>query len=97
METEQNPESVDSILKKNKNFLTILFIVGVGIFYWTQIHPTDIRKNCAISAENEATTMCQQKQAEYPGLCVPTYGTSTTYHINDYNQQYASCLAENGL
>lgn len=97
METNQSSQSLDEILKKNKNFLTILLILGVGIFYWTQLRPENIKKGCAVSAGNSAVSMCQEEQAANPGFCPPTYGTSTTYRTDDYDKQYANCLAENGL
>lgn len=83
--------------KQHKSAIIALCIVGGLIYYFGYMQPANIREQCARSAERGAISMCQERNAQYQGACTPTFGTSTTYLISDYNAQYAQCLTENGV
>lgn len=62
----------------------LLVILGSGIFYWFQIRPSEIRKECS-----KETKIRVQQEEDAPGE--PNY---TSKQVNNW---YRICLIEHGL
>ena len=82
-------------LKKNWIIILILLLIA-GWFYWFQLRPVIIRKNCysvAMSAEAELSELIKAAMSlnrDTPVESIPASG-------KDKNNIYRSCLIEHGL
>ena len=60
------------IIKEYKIIIIIGLVLFVSVFYWFQIRPSNIRKNC-IKEINYANLGAQYVQGKYK-TCLATYG-----------------------
>lgn len=52
-------------IKENKKIVIIIFVIILGIFYWFQIRPIIIKKNCSVAKVTiSADTGVTKEQAE---------------------------------
>lgn len=75
-------------LKENWFKLSVLVLItvfGLVTIYWSQIRPSNIRKQCEKLAVDYAT-----EQA-------PSWADEGSYEINDYETAYRVCLRQKGI
>lgn len=99
------------LLKANKVLIVVVLMI-VGWFYWFQLRPSEIRKNCAKESVDKARSLvtsnyqkildeCQSNQ--YRSDC-NTEKNNLSYQQRDprykqegYESYYSRCLQERGL
>jgi len=75
-------------INKNKNTIiitTIILVLIMGIFYWFELRPSNIKKGCAIWAIDKAINQ------------YGNYGDSKKYQPAVYDDYFERCLREKGL
>lgn len=73
-----------------KNILIVLVVVLIGFgFYWFQVRPSEIKKNCIKEIESTSGgTAYQQFLKETGGI---------NLELPEVGGKYKACLARNGL
>jgi len=79
--------------------LAVLFLLslGIGLFYWYEWRPSEIKKECVNMAKEKATKLLKTR-SELSGY--NKYDDEIKkglYLRDDYEALYQNCLRENGL
>lgn len=83
---------------KNKNYIILALLILAELFYWFQIRPTRIRKNCSFGATTKARENLKI-EADKPGGWgdLEKSALRGQYRQTDYLIYFSGCLNENGL
>jgi hypothetical protein len=87
-------------LSKYKWFLT-LAIVGIALFYWYEIRPIRVYRDCAGQASMDARNLLQSKaelaKGTENGVAYATLVRKNMYLRSDYESFLQKCLLYHGL
>lgn len=78
-------------IKEYKGVIILVLVVLAGAFYWLEVRPSVIKKDCYNEAKELATEKAKKEDAKN-GLAV-----EGGFADGDYNSYYKWCLQSKGL
>jgi len=85
-------------MKKTIIISSILVILILGAaFYWFQLRPTQVRKNCYTEAKEKAISLLGKKVADQPSQYSDMAKIGNYFLKDDFQFLYQNCLKKYGL